>query len=49
MSICFEDDDNDILYMVSRINDKWTVVGNVDILQARLDLLQFDLPHPIDT
>lgn len=43
------DDERDLLYfLVRQKNGKWIALSNVDIMQARLDLLQFDLSEPYE-
>ncbi|XP_052268822.1 death domain-containing protein 1-like [Dreissena polymorpha] len=43
-----EDDENDNLYLISCHGNKWTPVENVNIMQVKLDLLQFDLDRPLE-
>lgn len=44
-----DDDERDLLYfLVRQKNGKWIALSNVDIMQARLDLLQFDLSEPYE-
>ncbi|WAR28950.1 DTHD1-like protein [Mya arenaria] len=43
-----EDDENDNLFLISSHGNKWAPVENVNIMQVKLDLLQFDLDRPLD-
>lgn len=43
-----EDDENDNLFLISAQGNKWTPVENVNIMQVKLDLLQFDLDKPLE-
>ncbi|XP_053387400.1 death domain-containing protein 1-like isoform X2 [Mercenaria mercenaria] len=43
-----EDDENDNLFLISAQGNKWTPVENVNIMQVKLDLLQFDLEKPLE-
>ncbi|XP_060552931.1 death domain-containing protein 1-like isoform X2 [Ruditapes philippinarum] len=43
-----EDDENDNLYLISAQGNKWSPVENVNIMQVKLDLLQFELDKPLE-
>lgn len=44
-----EDDETDHLFLVSgQGHDKWTPVQDVQVMQVKLDLLQFDLDKPLE-
>ena len=43
------DDENDLLYLLARTGTgKWSVVPEVEIVQVKLDLLQFTLERPLE-
>ncbi|XP_078328192.1 death domain-containing protein 1-like [Crassostrea virginica] len=44
-----DDDENDLLYLLARTGTgKWSVVPEVEIVQVKLDLLQFILERPLE-
>ena len=43
------DDENDLLYLLARTGTgKWSVVPEVEIVQVKLDLLQFPMERPLE-
>ena len=43
------DDENDLLYLLARTGTgKWSVVPEVEIVQVKLDLLQFTMERPLE-